>query len=384
MGPLSGIRVVELAGIGPAPFCGMLLADMGAEVIVVDRRTAHDEPPPVPHFVRGKAAVSMRGKRSIAMDLRHPEAAGALLRIVQNADALIEGFRPGVMERLGLGPEACFAKNGKLIYARMTGWGQSGPLARAAGHDLNYIALAGVLHCGSRAEGPPWAPPSIIADMGGGMMLAFGIACGLLEAQRSGRGQVIDAAMIDAAALLMNGIHALRGAGYWDDRPGRNLLDSGAPFYEVYQCSDGRWITLAAIEPRFYALLVEKLGLADDPMFGEQFDASRWPEQKQRVAAIVRTRSSGEWAQLLEGTDVCFAPVLDYEGARRHPHTAARGVFTEMGGVTQPAPAPRFSRTPGTVRSAPPAPGEHTDELLRESGFSEAEIGALQARGAIG
>lgn len=383
MGPLSGIKVIELAGIGPAPFCGMLLADMGADVVVAERPRRDDDPEAVPHFRLGAAAIATRGKRSIAMDLRHPSGPPALLRMIAQTDVLIEGFRPGVMERLGLGPEPCLAASPKLIYGRMTGWGQTGPLAKAAGHDLNYIALASALACGARADGRPWAPPSVIGDMGGGLLLAFGIACGVVEAQRSGRGQVIDAAMIDAAALLTQGLFSMRGAGVWSDQPGRNLLDSGAPFYDVYQCSDGRWVSLAAIEPRFYRLMLAKLGLEGDPLFADQFDATRWPEQKRRIADQVRSRSAQEWAHLLEGTDACFAPVLDMKSAPQHPHNVARSVFTERDGVTQPAPGPRFSRTPGAIHRSAPQTGEHTEQVLLEAGFSHGEIEGLRSDGVV-
>jgi len=384
VGPLEGIRIVEFAGIGPAPFGGMLLADMGADVLVIDRKRPHGEPPAVPHFAWGRAAIAMRGKRSAALDLRRPEGREAALRLVARADALLEGYRPGVMERLGLGPDACLARHPKLVYARMTGWGQTGPLAPAAGHDVNYAALTGAIHCGARKDGTPWAPPTLVADFGGGgMFLAFGVACGILEASRSGKGQVIDAAMIDGAALLMHGLYTFKAAGRWSSAPGTNLLDSGAPFYDAYQCADGRWITLGAIEPPFYALMLEKLGLAGDPLFADQFDEARWPERKRRVADVIRGRTRDEWCALLEGTDVCFAPVLDLDEAPRHAHNVAREGFVDMDGVTQPAPGPRFSRTPGGIRRAPPLPGADTAAALADWGFSETEIGALRAAGAI-
>jgi alpha-methylacyl-CoA racemase len=384
VGPLTGVRIVEFAGIGPAPFGGMLLADMGADVVVIDRKRPPGEAPAVPHFAWGRAAIAMRGKRSAAIDLRTSEGRDAALRLVTAADALLEGYRPGVMERLGLGPDACLARNPRLVYARMTGWGQTGPLAPAAGHDVNYAALTGALHCGARKDGTPWAPPTLVADFGGGgMFLAFGVACGILEASRSGKGQVIDAAMIDGAALLMHGLYTFKAAGRWSNAPGTNLLDSGAPFYETYPCADGRWITLGAIEPPFYALMLEKLGLAGDPLFADQFDETKWPERKRRVAAVIRGKTRDEWCALLEGTDVCFAPVLDLDEAPRHAHNAAREGFVEIDGVVQPAPGPRFSRTPGAIRGAPPLPGADTAATLADWGFSETEIGALRAAGAI-
>jgi alpha-methylacyl-CoA racemase len=384
VGPLTGVRIVEFAGIGPAPFGGMLLADMGADVVVIDRKRPPGEAPAVPHFAWGRAAIAMRGKRSAAIDLRTSEGRDAALRLVTAADALLEGYRPGVMERLGLGPDACLARNPRLVYARMTGWGQTGPFAPAAGHDVNYAALTGALHCGARKDGTPWAPPTLVADFGGGgMFLAFGVACGILEASRSGKGQVIDAAMIDGAALLMHGLYTFKAAGRWSNAPGTNLLDSGAPFYETYPCADGRWITLGAIEPPFYALMLEKLGLAGDPLFADQFDETKWPERKRRVAAVIRGKTRDEWCALLEGTDVCFAPVLDLDEAPRHAHNAAREGFVEIDGVVQPAPGPRFSRTPGAIRGAPPLPGADTAATLADWGFSETEIGALRAAGAI-
>ncbi|MCC6609906.1 MAG: CoA transferase [Burkholderiales bacterium] len=383
MGPLHGIRIVEFAGIGPAPFGGMLLADMGADVIVIDRKRPPGEPPAVPHFARGRAAIAMRGKRSAAIDLRKPEGRAAALRLLAAADALLEGYRPGVMERLGLGPEVCLAHNPRLVYARMTGWGQTGPLASAAGHDVNYAALTGALHCGARGDGPPWAPPTLVADFGGGgMFLAFGVACGILEARRSGKGQVVDAAMIDGAALMLHGLYAFKAAGRWSSAPGTNLLDSAAPFYDTYQCADGRWITLGAIEPPFYGLMLEKLGLAGDPLFADQFDETQWPARKRRITDVIRGKTRDEWCALLEGTDVCFAPVLDLDEAPRHAHNAARETFVEIEGVMQPAPGPRFSRTPGAIRGAPP-PATHTAAALADWGFSETEIDALSATGAI-
>lgn len=380
MGPLEGVRVVELAGIGPGPFCAMVLADMGAEVLRVDRpdrvRPGRPERPPLD--------LLGRGRRSAAIDLKHPEGAAALLRLVERADVLVEGFRPGVMERLGLGPDVCLERNPRLVYGRMTGWGQEGPLAHAAGHDINYIALAGALHAIGRRGEPPVPPLNLVGDFGGGgLLLAFGIVCALYERERSGRGQVVDAAMVDGAALLMTMFFGMRAAGFWSDERGTNLLDTGAHFYEVYETADGRYVALGPIEPQFYRELLEKLGLADDPAFAAQMDRSRWPELKERLAAIFRTRTREEWCALLEGTDACFAPVLSLEEAPRHPHNVARGTFVEFEGVVQPAPAPRFGRTRPELRRPPAHPGEHTEEALRDWGFAPEEIEKLRAAGAI-
>jgi alpha-methylacyl-CoA racemase len=383
MGPLSGLRVIELAGIGPAPFCGMLLADMGADVTLIDRQSMQGEPPAIAAFAPGPDSVARRGKRSVALNLRTPPGVQVLLKMISVADVLIEGYRPGVMERLGLGPEVCLERNPRLVYGRMTGWGQHGPLSKAAGHDLNFVALSGALEAGARPGAPPWTPPSVIGDMGGGMLLAFGVACAVLESRGSGKGQVIDAAMIDAAALMAQGLYSLHAAGHWGSPPGTRLLDSGAPFYDTYQCSDGEWVTLAALEPPFYRQMLQKLGLADDPLFAEQFDTARWPECKRRVADVIRSKTREEWRQELEGTDVCFAPVLGIDEAPRHPHNQARGVFEEKEGLVQPAPAPRFSRTPGAIRSAPAAPGSGCDQALSEYGFSEREVQQLRGAGVI-
>lgn len=376
-GPLAGIRVVEFAGIGPGPFCAMMLADMGAEVIRIDRTGADPEPVP------GSQVVN-RGRRSVALDLKRPEGRDTALRLLDRADALVEGFRPGVMEKLGLGPEVVLARQPKLVYGRMTGWGQSGPLALAAGHDINYIALSGVLHSIGRPGAPPVPPINLVGDYGGGgMLLAFGIVCGLLEARSSGRGQVVDAAMVEGSALLMSLIYGLRAAGLWSNRAGTNLLDGGAHFYDAYECADGRYVAVGSIEPHFYALLLEKTGLAADPEFSAQMDRSRWPELKRRLADVIRTRSRDQWCELMEGTDVCFAPVLDLDEAPRHPHNRARETFVDLRGVTQPAPAPRFSRTPGRIAGPPPRVGEHSAEVLVDWGFSSAEVEGLRAAGVI-
>jgi len=379
MGPLQGIKIVEFAGIGPVPFCAMLLADMGAEVVRIDRKgsaaTANLG------FFDPRLDVLNRGRRSIGIDLKRPEGIDTALRLVEQADALIEGFRPGVMERLGLGPDVCLARNPRLVYGRMTGWGQHGPLAHAAGHDINYIALSGALHLIGRTGDRPVAPPALIGDFGGGgMFLAFGIVCALLEARASGRGQVVDAAITDGSALLTAMIHGLKAMHVWNDTRGTNVLDSGAHFYEVYECADGKWVAIGALEPQFYALLLEKCGI-HDPEFSAQMDKRRWPALKEQMAALFRSKTREEWRTLLEGTDACFAPVLDLDEAPQHPHNQARQTFVEVGDVMQPAPAPRFSRTPPDTPTPPPLPGDHTDEVLAGWGFSAEEIARLRADG---
>jgi alpha-methylacyl-CoA racemase len=379
-GPLQGYRIVELAGIGPGPFAGMMLADMGAEVVRVDR-------PPAAASAGGRPSADVlgRGRRSVAVDLKHPAGREAVLRLVERADALIEGFRPGVTERLGLGPEDCLARNPRLVYGRMTGWGQEGPYASAAGHDINYIALSGTLDLIGRKGQPPLPPLNLVGDFGGGgMLLAFGVVCGILEASRSGQGQVIDAAMVDGAALLAAMIHGFRSAGGWGER-GTNLLDTGAWFYEVYETADGRYISLGSIEPQFLAEMVRLTGLAEDGQgdLPSQHDREQWPAMKQRVAAVIRTRTLEEWCAVLEGTDACFAPVLTPEEAAAHPHNAMRGTFVEEFGVVQPAPAPRFSRSAPSIAGPPARPGEHTDQTLKEWGFSVDELAEMREAGAI-
>ncbi|GAC1338400.1 MAG: CaiB/BaiF CoA-transferase family protein [Myxococcales bacterium] len=370
-GPLSGVRVVEFAGIGPGPFCGMMLADMGADVLRVDRPASKRQ-----GAIDTGRDLANRGKRSIVLDLKTPAGTAAALQLCAAADLLVEGFRPGVLERLGLGPERCWEHNPRLVYGRVTGFGQDGPLANAAGHDINFIALSGALH----AIGPaarPAIPLNLIGDYGGGgMMLAFGLVCGLLEARRSGRGQVIDAAMIDGVSALLTPIFGMKQMGLWTDQREQNLIDGGSFFYGVYETGDGQWISIGPIEPQFYA---ELLGLLDlDPAeFSPQFDVSRWPAWKERLAAVFRTRTRAEWCAKLEGTEACFAPVLSLEEAPEHPQQRARNGFLEVGGVRQPAPAPRFSRTPGTVRSPPPAPGEGAAAALSDWGFSAEEIARL-------
>ena len=379
MGPLEGIRVIELAGIGPGPFCAMVLSDMGAEVLRIDRAdrvTGQDgERPP--------ADVLNRGRRSIGVDLKQPAAVEAVLRLVERADVLIEGFRPGVTERLGLGPEVCLARNPRLIYGRMTGWGQVGPLAAAAGHDINYISLAGVLHAIGRPGQAPVPPMNLVGDFGGGgLILAFGVACALVERARSGQGQVIDAAMVDGAALLMAAIHGLRAMGAWTEERGTNMLDSGAHFYDAYETKDGKYVSVGSIEPQFYELLLKHSGLTGEEL-PPQRDQRQWPRMKARLAEIFRTRTRDEWCAIMEGTDVCFAPVLSMSEAYEHPHNVARGTFVSVAGVPQPGPAPRFSRTPGAISRPPARPGQHTDEALADWGFATDEVRSLREAGAV-
>ncbi|ETX04776.1 CaiB/BaiF CoA transferase family protein [Candidatus Entotheonella palauensis] len=374
MGPLMGIRLIELAGIGPGPFCGMMLSDMGAEVIRIDRLSPGAKP---------RVDVLARNRRSLAVDLKQPEGAEIVLKLCESADGLFEGFRPGVTERLGIGPKDCMARNAKLVYGRMTGWGQEGPLAHAAGHDINYIALAGALHAIGRPGEKPVPPLNLIGDFGGGgMLLAFGMVCGLLEAQRSGQGQVIDAAMVDGSAALMAPFFGQAATGRFTDRRGTNMLDGGAHFYDAYETQDGKYISVGSIEPQFYALLVEKAGL-DPERFSAQLDRERWPGYKGDLTQLFKSKTQAEWCAMMEGTDVCFAPVLSIFDAPSHPHHQHRNAFVELEGVTQPAPAPRFSRTPPEVRSAARLPGEDSEAVLLDYGFSRGEIDALQAKGVI-
>jgi alpha-methylacyl-CoA racemase len=380
-GPLAGYRIIELAGIGPGPFAAMLLADMGAEVIRVERSAAARGPAPdTPHV-----DVTLRGRRNLALDLKHADGVGVLLELVERADALIEGFRPGVMERLGVGPDVCHTRNPKLVYGRMTGWGQDGPWAGAAGHDINYISLGGALAHFRRDGQPPTAPLNMVGDYGGGaMFLAFGVVCALLEAQRSGRGQVVDAAMVDGTALLMTMFWTLREIGMFDEsRPGTNLLDSGAHFYDTYQCADGRFISIGALEPQFYAELLQRLDLDGDERLSAQTDRARWPELKQVFAELFKSKTRDEWCALLDATDACFAPVLTMSEAATHPHNVARSTFVEVNGRVQPGPAPRFSRTPGSLDVAPAHPGEHSREVLADWGVSADRIEALIESGAV-
>lgn len=380
-GPLSGYRIIEIAGIGPGPFAAMMLADMGAEVIRVERAGAVRGPAPD----KAHYDVLLRGRRNIAIDLKSDDGVETLLALVEKADALIEGFRPGVMERLGVGPEVCIKRNPKLVFGRMTGWGQEGPYANSAGHDINYIALAGALAHFARAGEAPVPPLNMVGDFGGGgMFLAYGVVCALLESQRSGKGQVIDAAMVDGASVLMSMFWAFKSAGIFNEQaPGTNLLDTGAHFYDVYECADNKYVSIGSIEPQFYALLLEKVGLASDPAFAKQMDSSNWPALKQRLAEVMRSKTSAQWCAIMEGTDICFAPVLTMSEAAKHPHNISRKTFIDIDGVKQPAPAPRFSRTATATPTPPAHPGQHSREILADWGFATEKVNALLASGAV-
>ncbi len=374
MGPLAGVKVIELAGIGPGPLCCMLLSDMGAEVVRVDRIGPSDLGVGMPP----RFDLLGRGRHSVAIDLQKRDGAETLLRLVERADALIEGFRPGVTERLGIGPAECLTRNPRLVYGRMTGWGQEGPLAHAAGHDINYISLVGALHAIGRAGEAPVPPLNLVGDYGGGgVYLAFGVVCGLLEASKSGKGQVVDAAMIDGAASLMTMFYGLRAMGVWTDKRGENLLDSGAHFYDVYETADGLYLSVGAIEGKFYIELLRLTGLEGRALPG-QMDRAKWPEMRETLRAVFKKKTREEWCAILEGTDACFAPVLSMEEAPRHPHNQARGTFVEIDGVIQPGPAPRFSRTKAGIQGPPPSPGEHTNTVLRQWGFSSEEVQKLR------
>ena len=386
MGPLQGIRIIEVAGIGPGPFAAMMLSDMGADVIRVDRSAnvsgGDPEAPP--------ADIFNRGRRSIALDLKSPAGVATLLELVEHADALIEGFRPGVAERLGFGPDVCAERNSKLVFGRMTGWGQDGPYAPTAGHDINYIALAGVLaHLGREGE-KPTPPINLVGDFGGGgMLLAFGVVCALLEARTSGRGQVVDAAMVDGSAALMSMMWGFKAMGIWNDERGTNLLDTAAHFYDTYECADGQFVSIGAIEPQFYAELLTHTGLAEvyaakGEELPHQMDRARWPEMKERLSEIFLTKTRDEWSSIMEGTDICFAPVLTMDEAAQHPHNVERRTFIEVAGITQPAPAPRFDRTPPAVQRPPAHTGQHTDEILADwLGADEERIAAMRADGTV-
>jgi len=378
MGPLSGKRIIEIAGIGPGPFCAMLLSDLGAEVIRVDRAsTVADELPDFPSL-----DLLNRGRRSIGINLKDPEGVETVLKLIESSDALIEGFRPGVAERLGIGPEDCLTRNPKLIYGRMTGWGQYGSYSSMAGHDINYIALSGVLGMIGRKDEKPVPPVNLIGDFGGGgMILALGVCAALVEVASSGKGQVIDAAMTDGSALLATMVHSFKAMGIWGDR-GTNLLDTGAPFYDVFECSDGKFISIGSIEPQFYSELLRITGL-DQQENPKQMDRQSWDEMKSKIASAIKSKSREEWENLMEGTDVCFAPVLTIDEAYDHPHNLERNTFIEVAGVKQPAPAPRFSRTPASITSPPPHPGEHTEEILLDSGFTISEISSLREQNVI-
>lgn len=374
MGPLRGVRVVEIASLAPAPFGCMVLSDLGAEVLRVDRTDAVGAEAP--------ADPLCRGRRSIGLNLKDAEGVGVLLRLVESADVLVEGFRPGVTERLGFGPDVCLERNPRLVYARMTGWGQQGPMAQMAGHDINYIAVAGALHPVGHAGERPVPPLNLVGDFGGGgMLLALGILAALHERWTSGRGQVVDAAMVDGASLLVSFVHGMRAQGLWQDRRGENLLDSGAPFYDTYETADGRHMSVGALEPKFYAALLRGLGLEGEDL--PQYDRERWPGMRTRFAEVFRRRTREEWTKIFDGTDACVAPVLTLGEAPVHPHNTARAGFVNLGGITQPAPAPRFDRTPAESPSPPVRPGAHTDETLADLGLPAAEIAALRERGAI-
>ncbi len=378
MGPLSGKRIVEIAGIGPGPFCAMLLADLGAEVVRVDRASA------VPDIMPDSPNLDLlnRGRRSVGVNLKTPEGIETVLKLVQESDALIEGFRPGVAERLGIGPEECLARNPKLIYGRMTGWGQEGTYSSMAGHDINYIALSGVLGMIGREGGKPIPPVNLVGDFGGGgMLLALGICAALVETAKSEKGQIIDAAMTDGSALLSTMMHSFKAMGMWGDR-GTNLLDTGAPFYDVFECADGEFISLGSIEPQFYSelLRITEIDQSENP---KQMDRAKWAEMKSKIGDAIKGKTRSEWEELMEGTDVCFAPVLSMDEAYAHPHNKERNTFIEIAGVMQPAPAPRFSRTPASVSSPPPHAGQHTEEVLAGLGLTKDEILMLREQNII-
>ena len=380
MGVLSGYRIVEFAGIGPAPMAAMLLSDMGAEVLRIDRvEESH-----LGILMGHRYNLLCRGRRSVAIDLKHREGREAALKLIAGSHGLIEGFRPGVMERLGLGPDDCVACNPRLVYGRVTGWGQDGPLAKAAGHDINYIALTGALHGIGERDGPPVPPLNLVGDFGGGgVYLALGLVAGMLEARTSGKGQVIDAAMVDGAASQMTYVYGLRAAGQWTDGRAENTLDGGAPNYRAYETKDGKYIAVGPVEPKFWARLLQLIG-AEKEGLHQLGDRTEWPRMCERLAEIFRSRTREEWRQLLEGSDVCFAPVLDMGEAPDHPHNRERQTFVEVEGVPQPAPAPRFSRTPSRIQRSPAKPGEHTRDALKDWGFSETELDRLQQAGVIG
>jgi len=377
-GPLSGLRIVEFAGIGPGPFCGMLLSDLGADVVRIDRKGPGQQ-----GGGRGSPAdVTARGRRSVALDLKAPEAIETCLKLLEQADGLIEGFRPGVMERLGLGPDVALSRNPKLVYGRMTGWGQTGPYAKAAGHDMNYIAITGALAAIGTTD-KPVPPLNLVGDFGGGALyLAFGLLAGVIHARATGQGQVIDCAMSDGAASLMAMFYGFKAGGMWTEGRRSNLLDGGAHFYDTYQCADGKWISIGSIEPQFYLLLLEKTGISD-PQFQHQMSREEWPELREKLAAVIKTKSRDDWCAIMDATDVCFAPVLTMDEAPNHAHNVARETFVEVAGVVQPAPAPRFSATPGAIQGPPPKIGADNDQALADWGFSVESIAGLKASGAL-
>jgi len=375
VGPLKGYKIIEVAGLGPGPFCGMMFADMGAEVISIERASDPSGKKPLD--------CARRGKRSVALNLKSEEGVETLLKLVESADAIFEGFRPGVMEKLGVGPDECLARNPKIVYGRMTGWGQYGPMSQAAGHDINYIALTGALYGVGRIDEKPVPPLNLVGDFGGGgMFLAFGLVCALLEVQSSGKGQVIDVAMTDGSALLMAMINSFHAQGSWKNERGVNVLDTGAHFYEVYETLDGKYISLGSIEPQFYALLMEKAEL-DPKVFGSQNDRENWPELKQKLETVFKAKTRDQWCEIMEGSDVCFAPVVDFVEAQSHPHNVARKTYVDVDGMMQPAPAPRFSRTEPEVAFAAHAQGEDTQAVLADWGFTQDAIGLLREQGAL-
>ena len=375
MGPLTGIRVVEMAGIGPGPFTAMMLSDLGAEVIRVDRLSHKG--------IGHRANVLNRGRKSIALDLKNPRGVETTLRLIEQADVVLEGFRPGVMERLGLGPEKCLSVNPRLIFGRMTGWGQTGPLSQAAGHDINYISIAGALGAMGYADRPPAPPLNLVGDFGGGAMyLLTGILAALVERATSAQGQIIDAAMSDGTASLLSPFFGLMAMNMWTTDRFSNRLDGGAFYYGSYECSDGRYISIGSLEPQFYALLLEKAEITDSE-FQEQLDEAAWPMKREKLTQLFKTKTRQQWCDIMEGTDVCFAPVLDLKEAPNHPHNIDRKTFVELDGVVQPAPAPRFSRTQGEIQGPAAMAGEHTREVLSAWNFSDQEIGELQAARAI-
>ena len=373
-GPLVGVKIVEFAGIGPGPFCGMLLADLGADVVRIDRAESAG---------RGHPDLANRGKRSIAVDLKKPEGVEAALSLIEKADGLLEGFRPGVMERLGVGPDVALKRNPRLVYGRMTGWGQTGPWSQMAGHDIDYIALTGALHTMGRKDEPPAPPLNLVGDFGGGALyLAFGLLAGIIEAKSSGKGQVVDCAMIDGAASLMTMFFNMKAVGMWSAERDSNLLDGGAHFYDTYTCADGKWLAVGSIEPQFHAELVKGLGLPADT-FGMYMDRAKWPEFSQRIADVVKTKTRDEWMKVFDGTDACVAPVLSMDEAPKHPHNAERKTFVESFGVVQPKAAPRFSRTAGAVNGAPAMAGKHSTEVLESWGIAADRREAFLKAGAV-
>ncbi len=377
MGPLSGLKVIELQGIGPGPFCGMMLADMGADVVRIDRASSAGQAP------RG-IDILARGRKSIAVDLKNPDGVETVLKLIDQADALIEGFRPGVTERLGIGPDVCLERNPRLVYGRMTGWGQTGELASAAGHDINYISLTGALHAIGEKGGKPVPPLNLVGDFGGGgMLLAFGIAAALVERGTSGKGQVVDAAMTDGSALLMNGVFGMMNTEHWVHERGSNMLDSGAHFYGTYETKDAKFISIGSIEPQFYALLLQKSGLDAIEDLPRQMERGQWPAVQSQLTEIFKTKTRDEWDEIMLGTDICYAPILDFNDAINHPHNQSRDTFVTVDGIHQAAPAPRFSRTPPETPPSAVLPGAQTDDVLSQFGFDDSEIGALRDSGAV-